>query len=400
MKHQCSACRYSTGVRSNFNKHLKTRKHLKKVNSNTKTPTKSTTPIQIIPKYSKSIENIPNIPNYSKNIPNYSKNICHLCGKSYSAKYNLNKHLKRNHKNLSDSGISESESDDPDIPHSLIPPQFSSQNPHEYSIGYHQCDFCMRAFSRLDNLKRHQDNCNAKSIFNRNRELEMDSMKKEIRYTNKMNDFLEKEVIYYKKIIGVAGGMATKAVGSLSHIVTNYEDAPPIEKVKLIDVRKLMNTENRSIKDYENRLIDEIFHSYNHGNVGQYIGDIIIKLYKKDDPSQQSLWNTDSSRLTYLIKKMEDDDDTSRWTVDKKGVETVDYVIEPIVKKIKQLADTFRDENCPSPDDIDSDDEEININRIMLINTIYAKLMIDIDNKKVHNDILKYISSYFYLKKD
>ncbi len=54
-----------------------------------------------IPNNAKNIPNIPNILNNAKNIPNNANNIidnnkclCNYCGKSFSAVYNLNKHIK------------------------------------------------------------------------------------------------------------------------------------------------------------------------------------------------------------------------------------------------------------------------------------------------------------------
>ena len=41
--------------------------------------------------------------------------------------------------------------------------------------------------------------------------------------------------------------------------------------------------------------------------------------------------------------------------------------------------------------------ENLDVGRVLRINDIFTRLLADIDNNKVHKDILKYISSYFCL---
>ena len=216
-------------------------------------------------------------------------------------------------------------------------------------------------------------------------------------------DHYRKEIDYMRGMLDTAGGMANKAVGSLSHIVNNYDDAPPLEKAKSSDVLKIKNSrvKVKNKKEREMIIIKQIFSAYNHGTTGEYVGDIIVSMYKKKDPELQSIWATDTSRLTYLIKKPEDDEDStnshSRWVVDKKGVDTVEYIIDPILQKIKSLAREYLDQNPPGMKDgfgnIDND-------RIASIEKTYVGLVSDIDDKKIHQKVLKYISSHFYFDKN
>lgn len=254
-----------------------------------------------------------------------------------------------------------------------------------------RCMYCQKAISRMDNLRRHYDRCKIKKQLEFTANANNSAMAKELSHC-------KEELEYYKRLLDMAGGMANKAVSSLNHIVKNYENAPPIEKITLEEVRKLKNTGDDDEDVYNIKLIDAVFFAYNHGNIGKYIGDIIIALYKKEDPNEQSIWNTDSSRLTYLIKKLSDND-TSRWVVDKKGVETVDYVITPIIEKIREMSVVYRDSHCPDPESSDYDYDNVDHDKIMRLNTTFAELMMDIDTKKVHKDILKYMSSYFFFNK-
>lgn len=394
-RYKCEPCDFTTCNRTNYGKHCSTSKHLNKV---------ALTSTSSIMQHPSSFTLIPSSKNAYK---------CKYCLKSYSRKDNAKRHERacdiRNQcdktANCSFEEMSEdeqkSDSDSSSTDNTpIIHPKKEMSNSVECKPR-HFCHYCDFPFSRADSLKRHEAKCAEKRIKSMSSDAEIDKYKREIKFKDTELIHYRQELEYYKNILNIAGGMANKAVSSLTHIVKNYDDAPPLEKIDLDEIRKLKNGEMLSLKDYEMKLIDEVFYAFNHGIMGQYVGDIIIALYKKNDPSVQSMWNTDPSRLTYLIKKIiHNDSDKSKWIIDKKGVETVEYVITPIVEKIKCLASVFRLDNCPDENDDNYDYESLDHDRIMRINTIYVELMAAIDDRKVHQDILKYISSHFYFNKD
>ena len=227
--------------------------------------------------------------------------------------------------------------------------------------------------------------------------------KQEVFALYKEKEVYRKEMEYYKKALDSAGGMVKKSIGALSYVAKNYDDAPEIKCISFEEVRKIKDNQYRKqaeendqdvltdVDEIDEKIIDEMFHAYKHNNIGKYIGDIIIEIYKKEDPHEQSVWSTDTSRLTYLLKKVVYDD-TSKWIVDKKGVETMNYLITPVVKKIRELAVDFQERNCFDQRYIKMN--QISQSKIMLINDIFNDFTIDIDNNKVHNAILKYISAH------
>jgi hypothetical protein len=60
-----------------------------------------------------------------------------------------------------------------------------------------------------------------------------------------------------------------------------------------------------------------------------YLGDIIIKYYKKENPKDQSIWNSDTTRLNYLIRELIDTELT--WTCDKAGLKVNEFIIIPLL---------------------------------------------------------------------
>ena len=262
----------------------------------------------------------------------------------------------------------------------------------------YKCEYCNNNFTRLSNLTRHKKVCSEniiktseyeKNLLEKNLLSKLNEYELKLKYEQELHkkdvekyEIYKKEAEYYKEIISMAGGMVQKTVSALTYIVNTYDTAPVIKQITFEDVQNTTNMDDEKI-------ISKIFYHYNRNKLGQYIGDIIVENYKKKDPSEQSIWSTDTSRLTYLLKKILLDDN-SKWMVDKKGVETIDFLIKPIIDRVREMAIEYQEANCFG-DNVDPD-------RVILINDIFSRLMIDIDNKKIHNDILKYIAPHFYLK--
>ena len=74
----------------------------------------------------------------------------------------------------------------------------------------------------------------------------------------------------------MAGGMVQKTVSALTYIVNTYDKAPVIKQITFEDVQK-------STKIDDEKMISKIFYHYNRNKLGQYIGDIIVKIYKKKE---------------------------------------------------------------------------------------------------------------------
>ena len=314
---------------------------------------------------------------------------CELCNYSTSNKANYKKHCTTNKHKEKSIEVSETVKEKTPKKHLKNSPEPSktARNSENRKII---CDFCGNEFARLSNLTRHSKKCSIRQNKLSSVEKELDCERilhekdKELHQKDiEQKEMYKKEMEYYKEMLNIAGGMVQKTVSALTYIVSNYDEAPPINKIDFNQIRH--------IKDKpDDVLISEIFYQYNNNKLGKYIGDTIVKVYKNENPLKQSIWNTDTSRSTYLLKKIIYDD-KSKWIVDKKGVDTTECVISPIVAKIRDMAVEYRD-------DMNNDDNETS--KIMIVNDIFVRLVADIDNKNVHKDILKYMSPYFYLSDD
>ena len=130
--------------------------------------------------------------------------------------------------------------------------------------------------------------------------------------------------------------------------------------------------------------------------MNKYLGDIIIKYYKKKDPKNQSIFNSDTTRLTYVIRELFDDQQID-WTIDKKGIKTTNYIINPFLDHIDDIIKEYM-QNKTTFDRKTATTRELEANFSNL--TACGEIIISIEKKELGDEILKYIAPYFYHMKD
>ena len=115
-------------------------------------------------------------------------------------------------------------------------------------------------------------------------------------------------------------------------------------------------------------------------------------MYKDLDPSQQSIWITDQSRLKYVIRT-KDERDMIHWTADKDGKHTEKYLIYPIIKKTKKLLRKYQKKYCIPKRNVhyEWDEQE----RMMKDNEAIIQIIRDMDDGKLNRKILKYLATEF-----
>jgi len=71
-------------------------------------------------------------------------------------------------------------------------------------------------------------------------------------------------------------------------------------------------------------------------SLDKFIGDIIIKEYKKEDTKTQQIWTTDVSRLSFLVRQILNETEKV-WMSDKKGTCLLKMIIKPMQLVIQNL---------------------------------------------------------------
>ena len=207
---------------------------------------------------------------------------------------------------------------------------------------------------------------------------------------------LQVENNYHKQLINSAGGIIKKSMGTLSYLLVNYNSAPCLNSLSDYSIIS---------KDVE-LLIKELIYHHNKNNLGKYLGDFLVKQYKKDNPELQALWNSDTERLNYFIRElhnMKHDNNQEnnnaeldiQWIIDRKGLKVTNRIINPLLDYISNLNKNYLTKQ-------NLDDERLSAQKLeQLVKNMYTVKQInnDIHNNVLSQDINKYIAPHFYLNK-
>lgn len=317
---------------------------------------------------------------------NYECKICDFISKNkrnYIQHNNTNKHNKKvlqyMDTNISTNDNSQNSSKLPETP---------TESAHKNSMDTYKCKSCGNIFTRISNLTRHYKICTDKNEEIETLKLKVEQYekdrkqyKKDVTFHVKETNHYKEEVEYYKQLLREAGGLVKKSVNALTYAVDNYDNAPPIKSITINEIDTFdKNTD---------KIVNDILSAYKHKTIGKYLGDIIIKVYKKDDPKTQSIWNTDDSRLTYLIKELLGNK-SSNWVIDKKGIKTTEYLIEPLLSHIRSLLVSHQ---------MSSQIPEINVGSVEIEFILengkkLVNLINDIDDGVIEKEVLKHISGH------
>ncbi len=272
MKYNCSLCNYFTDDRKNYSHHKKTKKHIENVSKQNDTAQNRTTPHETA-----------------------------LCDSDKLVNHKDNNNINHEKKYI--------------------------------------CQICNIEFTRADTLVRHQKKyCSMKAV----QEVKMDyiikekeSLEKQLQELRKEKEEekkkLEEQLLYYRDVMYKKTENDCNMT-NLNFLNKHYADAPALEGPK--DLHKLFNADkNANPEVYYANLASELGSHHRLNILHKVISEFIVKEYCKEDKTKQSVWNSDSSRLNYIIKECIQKD--KMWIMDKNGKTLLEKVINPIIKYIK-----------------------------------------------------------------
>jgi len=319
----------------------------------------------------------------------YNCNLCNFSSKNkadYSRHERSKKHQKKVSElnNLSNESIQLYPKGIPIV--SQLYPQMSKNESilcdkkvNEGAKQEHKCDTCGSLFTKANNLARHYKACIARNKIKE----ENSKLKNKVDDLEDYIDLLKSDLIYYKNLIkdaGVGSGAKVKITTNVqSLIVSKHEDAPALEYSEPNILQFDSDDNHKNALFLINRFRDNTF--------ARFVGKCIVAAYKKEDPDEQSLWSTDANRLTMFIKKMMADDN-SKWISDKKGVQTMKYIVDPLLKKIRTMLFNYNEFMYPQL-------KKMLCHEVEYYNVILLKgreLVHHIDEDKVGDEILRYMA--------
>lgn len=194
------------------------------------------------------------------------------------------------------------------------------------------CDRCSFTTKYASSLSRHKKRCNGNQITSIVSTLnnKIDKLEIENRYLKEIN---HKDSIVNSQLSVIKDIVMNNKTKSLPKLLNeHYKDNPHIERIDCSIFDEYIKPKSK--------LIEEMLSEFRHKTLGRMLSDFILTLYKKEDTSTQSVFSTDISRTNYIIKELFTES-KSEWILDKKGVKTTSYIIDPLLNHIKKILVEF-----------------------------------------------------------
>jgi len=179
----------------------------------------------------------------------------------------------------------------------------------------------------------------------------------------------------------------SKSVRGITYAMKHLNNAQQLKMLEGKDAIKLLTYDNTKSK---NDTVELIVTKYKNDLLDRHLGDILVKAYKKDDPQFQSVWGIDATRMHFILKQ-------KKWTNDNCGVKLTEFVIDPFLRSVEKMIQKYCIDNKSQNED-DNDKYNIDKNTKSAFDKFTKKwgicqeILMDISKKKIHKQILKYIS--------
>jgi len=200
------------------------------------------------------------------------------------------------------------------------------------------CDACNIVFKTQYKFMKHKSECVKHLLFKKIDTLEKKVMKyhhenNALKKIIKNNELMTKQVINTSnKAIDTVNESVKKGNKSVYNVVITQIKHPILLK-KLENVKLIHN----AYKDNEMKeFVKDLCSMQQNGSLYKFIGNFIIKQYKKKDITKQSLFSTDSSRNNFIYSTF-DKDNKAIWKKDPKGLNIGSITLDNILMYIQDI---------------------------------------------------------------
>ena len=251
-----------------------------------------------------------------------------------------------------------------------------------------QCIYCPALFTSQSGMFKHQNKCKNDELTLLKQQLKQVEIEAEIKFLKQEIKSKDEIIEIFKTQSTTTNTIATKSVSALTYLVRKHKNAPPLLQIEHDEAKKLLKC------DEDESLTGNILIEYREDRLDEFIGNIIVGFYKKEDPNQQSIWNSDASRLTFLIKDIIGN--KSEWMTDKKGTKLRQLVIKPITTLIEELIRNWQIEQA-KVNDYELDVEQTDVRMVNTTNAI--GILADVKSGALEEKISRHLSPRFGLNR-
>ncbi|AYV80882.1 MAG: zinc finger protein [Harvfovirus sp.] len=291
MKFKCIECDYECDARSNFDKHEKTEKHILR--------TKKLDDID-----GKVFE-------------------CSKCFAKFSHSSSLSRHKTAcNNKALVQKG------NDQQI--NLLLEQIKEYK-NELFKKNEKCEQLREEkYIAIENLRKDKDAEIKKILSDKEAEIKKILSDKDAEIKRLMDRLYEEKVSEVKELKNNVNSMSTSndkvKISAFGYVKKYYKNSPAIKNFEDAEL----------LGEDDSKIIENAIFALRHKKLHVYVGDVLIKVYKKDDLNMQSLWSSDTNRLAYLMRTKRNEE--IDWIKDDRGIKTGALLITPALNYIRSAA--------------------------------------------------------------
>jgi hypothetical protein len=138
--------------------------------------------------------------------------------------------------------------------------------------------------------------------------------------------------------------------------------------------------------------VEQMIYEQNNRKLHCYLTKIVKNEYTESNPTKQKIWNTDKSRLSYIIR--EAINKKSEWIRDDKGHKIKEYVVSPILTTAQSMIVTYTEKLNEM---IKKDKYPVGYDRCIAMERLAtsSNIVKNIRNKTLEDKILFEMCSYF-----
>jgi hypothetical protein len=287
-----------------------------------------------------------------------------------------------------------------------------------------ECNICGAQFASKQNMYRHKrticlpknENNELTQLTNKLKLVELQNMElektycialKEIEYLKKIIDDLmpfkdnyisvlkesfdtnNKVMSINSETIKLNAESYNKSLSTIKYISKKLNRAPSLKYQKDEIIGLLEHNVSKKYKP-----IDYIIYNYSIKKLDKWLGDIIIQIYKKENPFDQSIWATDSSRFSYLICDVIKCASGTKheWITDKSGIKVAEIIINPTMNLLHNMLNVYLQESLTYDVSAMSLDE---MSKLSNNRQKSNEIMKEIKDNNLHKEVLKYITPFF-----
>lgn len=214
----------------------------------------------------------------------------------------------------------------------------------------HKCELCNFEHVKLSNFTRHletEKHLKNKHIHEMLEEkkiiaISLDEIKEnQVKNDKKLDKKLKQISNEVKEVKTIAEKTKIYSQRCLKFLNEQYKNNPPLkypgDEYCLGEIFKHFKISEKDFKE-TSKLEEKILYYYSKNKLAESLIQILLPILKKDDPTEQSVLNTDSTRNNFATKHEDE------WKPDKAGIYLNKQIIKPFCNIIIEIITLYRDD--------------------------------------------------------